>query len=73
MKSKNEYDYYKTIKKKALYIFNKHNLLLYMPNLNYNDYYYEMICYQEKFYNFLLDLFNREIFRFEYRFFKRSN
>ncbi len=63
MKNNETYEYYHSIRNKAFYIFNKHNLLLYIPNLNIEDYYYQLIVYKEKFYNFLLDLLNKEIYR----------
>lgn len=63
MKCKNVYDYYESIRKKSTYIFNRYNLLLNIAHLNYDNYYYQKLINQEKFYNFLLNLFNREIFR----------
>lgn len=60
---KNNYDYYESIRKKSMYIFNRYNLLLKIPNLDYNNYYYQKIIYQEIFVDFLLNLFNKEIYR----------
>ncbi|MBS5084076.1 MAG: hypothetical protein E7B11_07800 [Clostridiales bacterium] len=69
---KKEHDYYMSIRKKAEYIFNRYNLLLRIPNLDYSNYYYKKIIYQEIFNEFLLNLFNKEIYGLEFTFTKNE-
>lgn len=69
---KKEHDYYMSIRKKAEYIFNRYNLLLRIPNLDYSNYYYQKIIYQEIFVDFLLNLFNKEIYGLEFTFTKNE-
>lgn len=63
-----DYDYYKSIRDKSNMIFNKKNLCLYIPNWNAENLEKLELIYREKFYHFILNLFNKKIFDLDFSF-----
>lgn len=56
------YDFYKSIREKTEIIFNRH---LYLDNINYNGY---EIVYKEKFFEFIINLFIKNIYNCDFVF-----